>query len=227
MKLTAKLVFVVVLTLTVLLAVDAYLLVRREVDLLQKDSGQDAVFLSRALRTMIADALQSGDREQTLSLVRKLDQAAQLEVRWFWEEETDKLLRRPGPVDRLRDRSRTWRLDRSGKPIGPRQRFLDPAARGGKLTLKGRLLVVDDEPDMCELLEVDLGRRGHSVQSTCSPLEALDLLSKRNFDVVLADLHMPGMDGIDLCRRVAADRPDQRAAAPFEDAKLSVEPGGD
>lgn len=96
MKLTAKTVCVVVLALAVLLIVDAYLLVGREIDLLEEDSRQDAVFLSRALGTMIMDALESGEQQRAPSIVRKLNQSDQIDVRWFWEGESDRLLLRPG-----------------------------------------------------------------------------------------------------------------------------------
>ncbi len=71
-----------------------------------------------------------------------------------------------------------------------------------------RLLIVDDEPSMCELLEADLRLRQFDVCWHTSAEEALRALETQEFDVVLTDLKMPGMDGIELCRRIVANRPD-------------------
>ena len=75
-------------------------------------------------------------------------------------------------------------------------------------TATGRLLVVDDDSSMCETLATAMTRRGFTVTSCLSPLEALQLLDDQDFDVVLTDLHMEGMDGLAFCERVLAKRPD-------------------
>ena len=62
----------------------------------------------------------------------------------------------------------------------------------------GRILAVDDEPDMLTLLKMIVeGYSGHQVVATDNPLEAAGLLEKETFDLVLTDLKMPGMDGLD------------------------------
>ncbi|AKT36565.1 sigma-54-dependent transcriptional regulator [Chondromyces crocatus] len=71
-----------------------------------------------------------------------------------------------------------------------------------------RALIVDDDAAMCAWLEADLRSRGIEVVSRSSPVEALELLSTEDFDVVLTDLSMRGMDGITLCKRAAESRPD-------------------
>ena len=73
---------------------------------------------------------------------------------------------------------------------------------------RGRILVVDDDPSMCSMLEADLARQGFSVLAQTSAADALDAVARRDFDVVLTDLKMPGMDGIELCQRIVASRPD-------------------
>lgn len=50
--------------------------------------------------------------------------------------------------------------------------------------------------------------RGWSVRDTVSAVEALGLLDAEEFDVVLADVRMPGLDGIALCRKVRDRTPD-------------------
>jgi len=73
---------------------------------------------------------------------------------------------------------------------------------------KGRILVVDDERALCEVLEEGLGGHGFEVRWTTAPAEALELLENGDFDVVLTDLNMREMNGIELCERVVANRAD-------------------
>jgi DNA-binding NtrC family response regulator len=63
----------------------------------------------------------------------------------------------------------------------------------------GRILAVDDELDMLTLLKMIIeGYTDHQVTVTNNPLEAVDLLEREQFDLVLTDLKMPGMDGMEL-----------------------------
>jgi two-component system response regulator HydG len=70
------------------------------------------------------------------------------------------------------------------------------------------VLVVDDERDMCELLEVGLRKRGYHVTWRTDGEDAFQLLGAQDFDAVITDLNMKRMGGIDLCARVVANRPD-------------------
>ena len=72
----------------------------------------------------------------------------------------------------------------------------------------GRLLVVDDERSFCETLALVLGRRGFEVAWTTEPTEALERSRTADLDVVLTDLDMRGMNGLELCERVLASRPE-------------------
>jgi len=74
--------------------------------------------------------------------------------------------------------------------------------------VSAHILVVDDDRNMCELLEARLGRRGFSVASATSAPEALDRLAARPCDVVVSDLNMRGMNGLELCERVVMNFPD-------------------
>ncbi len=74
--------------------------------------------------------------------------------------------------------------------------------------MKGHILVVDDEQETCDLLELALGRHGFKVTSSTNAQRALDLVAEQDFDVVLTDLSMPEMSGLDLCERVLGTRPD-------------------
>jgi DNA-binding NtrC family response regulator len=62
-----------------------------------------------------------------------------------------------------------------------------------------KILIVDDEPDMLKLLSMIIKEKTpYEVTTTNNPLEALDFAKKGGFDLVIADLKMPGLDGIEL-----------------------------
>ena len=64
------------------------------------------------------------------------------------------------------------------------------------------VLVVDDEQDFVETLVKRMERRGFKVTGVGSGQEALLLLGKERFDVVILDVMMPGMDGIETLREI-------------------------
>ncbi|HVJ21075.1 MAG TPA: sigma-54 dependent transcriptional regulator [Polyangiaceae bacterium] len=70
------------------------------------------------------------------------------------------------------------------------------------------ILVVDDDQATCNLLKLGLQRNGSTVTVTTEPELALASLVEQDFDLVLTDLNMPRIDGIELCRRIARERPD-------------------
>ena len=74
--------------------------------------------------------------------------------------------------------------------------------------MKGRVLVVDDDQAMCETLEVVLTKQGFETRWTTSAAEALDIIGSAESDVILTDLNMRGMNGLELCERIVANRPD-------------------
>jgi signal transduction histidine kinase len=69
------------------------------------------------------------------------------------------------------------------------------------------ILVVDDEPQLAELLAEILGSAGYDVSTAASGHEALSRLESGSWDLVLCDLRMPGMDGPTLYHEVARRRP--------------------
>ncbi|MES2641459.1 MAG: sigma-54 dependent transcriptional regulator [Myxococcota bacterium] len=72
---------------------------------------------------------------------------------------------------------------------------------------RARVLVVEDDRDMRDLLADALGRRGFVVMACASGVEALESLERADPDVVVTDIHMAGLDGLELCRRLTALRP--------------------
>ncbi|MFB7055354.1 response regulator [Streptomyces vinaceus] len=65
-----------------------------------------------------------------------------------------------------------------------------------------RILLVEDDPAIREGLELALGRRGHEVQSVSSGEDGIEAISTFHPDLVLLDLMLPGMNGIQVCRKV-------------------------
>ncbi len=65
-----------------------------------------------------------------------------------------------------------------------------------------RILVVDDETDVCEMLVELLGSLGYEAVSTLNGKEALEALNRGKFDLVISDLKMPEIDGRSLLRSI-------------------------
>ena len=70
-----------------------------------------------------------------------------------------------------------------------------------------RILIVDDEIKMARLLEITLKNEGYQVEKAYSSHEALKKIKSKSYDVVVTDLKMPGMDGIELLRIVKKNYP--------------------
>lgn len=71
-----------------------------------------------------------------------------------------------------------------------------------------RILVVDDETYVRDLLARVLLRRPYEVDLAADADEALELLAKHRYDLLLTDVVMPGMDGFELLRRAKAAYPE-------------------
>jgi two-component system response regulator HydG len=71
-----------------------------------------------------------------------------------------------------------------------------------------RILLVDDDATLCETLALGLGKRGFEVQSRTTGEEALRFVATDEVDVVVTDLNMGGLGGIELCTRIEGIRPD-------------------
>jgi two-component system KDP operon response regulator KdpE len=69
------------------------------------------------------------------------------------------------------------------------------------------VLVVDDEPALRKVFRTALTASGFVVEEACSGEEAVDLLPQRPFDLVLLDINMPGIGGVEACREIRALAP--------------------
>jgi len=74
-----------------------------------------------------------------------------------------------------------------------------------------RILAVDDEPNMRRLLEISLRQAGYQPLSAANGRDALDILKAEQVDLVVSDLHMPGMSGLELLKQIR----DDNEAIPF------------
>jgi DNA-binding response OmpR family regulator len=70
--------------------------------------------------------------------------------------------------------------------------------------MNSRILVVDDDPGIVSLLKRGLSYEGFKVQTAASGREGLDLAREQSPDLVILDVMMPGIDGLEVCRRFRA-----------------------
>jgi two-component system response regulator AtoC len=93
-------------------------------------------------------------------------------------------------------------LARAVQSNAPRERH------SGEELVTGRILVVDDDAAVRKVLAALLGQAGHRVFEASSGEEALALVGKEAVDLIIADVRMPGIDGLALLTAVAASAPD-------------------
>ena len=72
------------------------------------------------------------------------------------------------------------------------------------------ILVVEDNPDFLSLLCIMLDEMGHRAHAAATAEQALELLGDRRFDVLVADVQLPGISGIELARIAARAAPETR-----------------
>lgn len=70
-----------------------------------------------------------------------------------------------------------------------------------------KILIIDDDVDICALLKRFLERKGYEVTTSFKGQEGLQLLNSTDFDVVLTDFRLPDMDGIDVLKSIKQSKP--------------------
>ena len=68
--------------------------------------------------------------------------------------------------------------------------------------IRGKILVVDDEPQIRRVMRSALTKQDYFVADARSGEEALDLVRRDRFDLIILDRNMPGMSGLDVCRQI-------------------------
>lgn len=86
----------------------------------------------------------------------------------------------------------------------------------------GQILIVDDERDIRQLLHDMLSLEGHEVAEATNGAEALDRLRKASFDLVLTDVRMPSLGGVELLRRVREASPSTEVIVATAYAELET-----
>lgn len=74
------------------------------------------------------------------------------------------------------------------------------------MSTKRQLLVVDDEPDIGQYIKQLLEGRGYPTLTALSGQIALEIINRRHIDVLVTDIRMPGMDGIELIKQIPPSR---------------------
>lgn len=97
-----------------------------------------------------------------------------------------------------------------------------------------RILIVDDEPDILEFLTYNLEKEGYDVVSASDGKEGLEKAIQTKPDLIILDIMMPGMDGVELCRLLRENREFDETLIAFLTAReedysqiAALEVGGD
>jgi DNA-binding NtrC family response regulator len=75
--------------------------------------------------------------------------------------------------------------------------------------MPSRILVIDDEDSMCNFMEIMLAKQGYAVDTTTSGVEGIGLLKDHNYELVIADLNMPEMNGIEVLKAIKSFKKEQ------------------
>ena len=79
---------------------------------------------------------------------------------------------------------------------------------------KFRILVVDDEMPVCKSIASALRGNVYEVDTALSGEEALEMQEKKHYDAIIADLMMPGINGLELMKKTKQNRPDTMMIMP-------------
>ncbi|MDP2844655.1 MAG: response regulator [Candidatus Methanoperedens sp.] len=112
-----------------------------------------------------------------------------------------------GDEDKAAEAVRLGAVDYLRKPISLEElhtaifRVQQKRTEVAKKALRHRILVVDDDKDICARMKRELDKEGYQVAIAYDGVESLDYFKNNRVDVVIADIKMPGMSGLELVRR--------------------------
>lgn len=90
-----------------------------------------------------------------------------------------------------------------------------------------KVLIIDDDPVLCQTLAEILIDEGHTVESSHEGIQGLAMMSENDYDVIFSDIKLPGMNGIELLKRVRDNPPKARifiiSGAPDTEQRLEEE----
>jgi CheY-like chemotaxis protein len=107
-------------------------------------------------------------------------------------------------LDSQRGRGATVKIQLPVAPGLPKPASSSGQRGGRRLPPRRSVLVIDDEPSIRQLLEATLAADGHEVETVSDATSGLERLAARDFDLIITDVKMPGIDGIEFYRRVQA-----------------------
>ncbi|PFT69340.1 DNA-binding response regulator [Bacillus cereus] len=85
--------------------------------------------------------------------------------------------------------------------------------------MKKSILITDDEPDIIQLIALYLRNEGYTVHTACNGIEALDIMKREKIHLMILDIMMPHIDGIEVCKQIRefSDVPILMLSAKAED----------
>jgi two-component system phosphate regulon response regulator PhoB len=87
----------------------------------------------------------------------------------------------------------------------PTQTLAPRGTSNGKTVKRERILIIEDETDIVDLLKYNLKKEGYDVDAAADGERGLDLARTKSYDLVILDLMLPGIDGLEVCRRLRGD----------------------
>src|SRR5262249_48013320 len=115
----------------------------------------------------------------------------------------------PRALHLLADRARPQGQDRGGERTRPRQHVSRDPSHGGQRLMAPpvTVLIADDDPVALDLLAEVLSGEGYRVRAASGGEECLRLAAAEPVDLAIVDLRMPGVDGLQVIRRLASVQP--------------------
>ncbi|MBI5057235.1 MAG: response regulator [Nitrospirae bacterium] len=88
--------------------------------------------------------------------------------------------------------------------------------------MEKRLIIVEDEETLCESLKRVLTREGYTVDAVNSAEDAFNMLEEKEYDLIITDIILPGLNGIKLIKRIKEKNPEQTVVVMTAYASLET-----